>query len=312
VTIGEHVERFGGLSVVTYSPEGGVASPRSNAFRLSLDWEAFDEGQKFSDLFSAFVSDPACVEVAALIIGDWGGVGQGEGSEPVIEALVSARDRLPKLKSLFIGELTVEESEISWINQSDVSPLFEAFPQLEELWLRGGNGLSLGRPRHQKLTTLVIETGGMPATIVREIATADLPSLRHLELWLGDDGYGNDVTTEDLQTLLTAPCFQKLNYVGLKNDCHADATAKLLAASDMPATIEQLDLSMGTLGDEGASALLASGWLRRLKKLDIHHHYVSPEQIERLKAVVPEVDASDPCEPDTWNGESNRYVAVSE
>jgi hypothetical protein len=250
--------------------------------------------------------------VQALIVGDWGGAGQGEGSAPVVEALVSARDRLPKLRALFLGEMVCEESEISWITQSDVSPLFNAFPKLEELWLRGGNGLSIGRPRHPNLRKLVIETGGMPASLVREVASAELPKLEHLELWLGDDGYGNDIENDDLKTLLAKMQFPNLKYLGLRDDCRADETAKVLAEVGIPATLEHLDLSLGVLGDEGAQALAGSKWIGALKKLDIHRHYVSPRAVEQLKKAGPKVDDSDRQEPDEYNGELYRYVAVSE
>jgi hypothetical protein len=313
MTIGEHIEQFGGLKVYQYTPDDGISAPQEHAYRLGLDWDAFDSGETFIDRFAAFVADPACTEVQSLIIGDWGGAGQGEGSAPVVEGLVSARERLPKLRALFIGEMTVDESEISWITQSDVSPLFEAFPNLEELWLRGGNGLSIGRPRHAKLRKLVIETGGMPTSLVREVASAELPQLEHLELWLGDDGYGNDVSNHDLKSLLTANRFPNLKYLGLRDDCNADETAKLLAAVGIPTTVKHLDLSLGTLGDDGARALADSEWVGSLAKLDIHHHYVSPQVVGQLKKAIAEVDDRDPREPDDWgDGDLHRYVAVSE
>jgi hypothetical protein len=312
VTINNHLTVFEDLPVAEFTGEGCVPSTASNAIRLSLDWDAFDKGKTFIDLFASFLADPSCVEVQALLIGDWGGAGQGDGSAPVVEALVSGHDRLKKLRALFLGEITVSESEISWINQSDVSPLFHAFPNLSTLCLRGGEGLSLGRPQHERLRKLVIETGGMPSTVVREVASAKLPQLEHLELWLGDDGYGNDVSTEDIRLLLTeGPC-QRLSYLGLRDDCNADETAKLLAGTKPPATLVSLDLSLGTLGDEGAAALATSGWIRQLKKLDVHHHYVSPGIVAQLRSLIPEVNADDVQEPDDWDGQPHRYVAVAE
>ncbi len=167
MTIGAHLETFAGLPVRDYSLESGLASGAGAAYRLAIDYQAHEDGQKFEDLLAAFTADAACPSVQALLIGDWGGSGMGDGSEPVVEALVNVRDRLPNLRALFLGEITFDESEISWINQSDVSPLLTAFPQLEELWVRGGISLSLGHPRHANLRKLVIETGGMSADIVR-------------------------------------------------------------------------------------------------------------------------------------------------
>jgi hypothetical protein len=39
---------------------------------------------------------------------------------------------------------------------------------------------------------------------------------------------------------------------------------------------------------------------------------VSGEVVAQLKKLVPDVDDSEQCEPDMWNGEPHRYVAVSE
>ncbi len=44
------------------------------------------------------------------------------------------------------------------------------------------------------LVALTIESGGLPAAVVREVASAHLPALEHLELWLGEENYGGDAT----------------------------------------------------------------------------------------------------------------------
>ena len=77
------------------------------------------------------------------------------------------------------------------------------------------------------------------------------------------------------------------------------------------AQLEVLDLSMGTLGNEGAEALLENPAIRGLRLLDIHHHYVSPGLVEKLRGAGIEVDASEPLE-DNDEDEGCRYVAVSE
>jgi hypothetical protein len=65
-----------------------------------------------------------------------------------------------------------------------------------------------------------------------------------------------------------------------------------------------LDLSLGALTDRGAEALLAAPGLARLKKLDIHHHFVSPALVQRLMALGIQVDARD--------SDAHRYVAHAE
>lgn len=312
MTIHDHLQQFAGLPVHQFSPDQPLPTPPNVAVRIAIDWEAHEEGQTFEEVFSALLNDPASGEIRALIIGDWGAAGEGNNSEAVVEALVSARDKLPNLRALFLGEMTMEESEISWIIQSDVSPIFAAFPQLETFYIRGGESLSLGRPQHESLRELVIETGGMSREIVREVTAARLPALVHLELWLGDSAYGNDIEPEDIEALLSDGPVANLQYLGLRDDIHADVTARVVAEKGIPGSVEVLDLSLGTLTDEGAQALAGCDWLKSLKKLDVHFHYISPPVIEQLKAIVPEVDASNVQEADNYDGEIYRYVAVSE
>src|SRR5207248_3315522 len=78
-------------------------------------------------------------------------------SNDVIQLLASKKDRLSNLAAIYIGDITSEENEISWIHQSDLSPLLEAFPKLQLLRSRGGDGLEIKSPNHQNLRGLAIE-----------------------------------------------------------------------------------------------------------------------------------------------------------
>jgi len=83
-----------------------------------------------------------------------------------------------------------------------------------------------------------------------------------------------------------------------------------------------VDLSLGTLTDEGARVLLGAPVFRGLARLDLHHHYLSEEMAERVRAEFTasgvEVDVSAPreaeAEVDGYDGETHvhRYSAVSE
>lgn len=311
--ISEHLDEFAGLPVADFDPEEYLETPDERAWRLSINYDESEEGKSFGDKLAALLDDPRSKEVVALVVGCWESAWEGTDSSELIESLVSARDRLPNLRALFVGDIISEETEISWIHQSDVSALFGAFPALEELWIRGGDTLSLGRPSHAGLKKLVIQSGGLAARVVREVGTADLPALEHLELWLGDDNYGNDVTPADLAPILSGKLFPRLRYLGLRDDAHADETAAALATSPIVERIEALDLSMGTLGDAGAEALLKNPALARLKQIDLHHHYLSDAMMERFRRLGPEVDLDEQEQADVdADGRSYRYVSVSE
>ena len=57
---------------------------------------------------------------------------------------------------------------------------------------------------------------------------------------------------------------------------------------------------------------MASPLVARLKKLDLHHHYLSDAMMERLKALPVEVDLSGKEKESVYGDEVSRYIAVSE
>ena len=147
---------------------------------------------------------------------------------------------------------------------------------------------------------------------MRGLARADLPELEHLEIYLGTDDYGANVTPEDLQPILDGQVFPKLKYLGLRNSHIADEVAKAVADAPILNRIDVLDLSLGILGDEGAQALLESPLMANLSLLDLHWHYLTDAMQAKLKSLPCEVDVSEAQSGDEWDGEVYRYVAVSE
>ena len=147
---------------------------------------------------------------------------------------------------------------------------------------------------------------------IGEVAAAELPELEHLELWLGTANYGGIENPDSLKPLLAGDRFPKLRYLGLRDSEIADAIAQLVADAPLLDSLQVLDLSLGTLSDAGAKALVASAKIRGLQTLDIHHHYVSPAMVRQLQQLGIDVDASEPKEPEKYNGEEYRYVALSE
>jgi hypothetical protein len=308
LSINEHADEFAGLPVRDFDPEAGIEDPEGTIYRLAVDYDSEDP---LLVLLARFLEDPDASRVPGLIIGAWQADDSQASSGPIVEALVAARDVLPNLRALFLGDIISEENEISWIQQSDVTALFDAYPDLEHFRVRGGMGLVIGKLRHENLQSLVIESGGLDGEVVRGIGASDLPRLEHLELWLGTENYGGNVTLEDLGPILLDR-FPSLRRLGLRNVEGADAIAEAVAKAPVTARIEVLDLSMGDLGDEGARALAASPGVAGLKRLDIHHHFVSDEAVAGLKGLGIDVEAGDRREPYEWDDEGHRYTAVSE
>jgi hypothetical protein len=307
--ISEHVDHWLGYPVKLFdskTAKKGVQEYSKVIYRLALDWDA-EVG--FPELFERFLDHPKVAETPAIIIGQFHGDDPETGSDEVVQLLVSARDRLPNLRGIFLADIISEENEISWIHQSDVSPIFNAFPGLEHLRLRGGDGLSLGpHSAHERLKSLIIEAGGLSANVLQEVASSHFPALEHLELWLGSDEYGGDAAVDDLQPILTGGLFPKLKYLGLRDSEFVDQIAGVLNISPVLNQLETLDLSLGTLSDDGGQALLETPQLKALKHLDLHHHYLSDDMMARLKAMYPGVNLDDAEEDD----DGSRFVAVSE
>jgi len=306
----EYATRHTG-TIVDWPPESDHYDPARALYRIRLSYEEGEAGVRWVDKFAGFLDHPVSETISDLVVGAWC-LYSDEDSTEVVEALVAARNELPNLEGLFLGDISSEESEISWINQSDISPLFNAYLALEHFCVRGGTGLRFGALRHERLKSLIVQSGGLGRDTVRELATAHLPVLEYLELWLGDPNYGGDATVDDLRPILSGQGFPKLSYLGLCDSMITDDIAVALDGAPILERIRVLDLSMGTLGDAGAEALLANPAISRLEKLDIHHHYCSDAVVARLKDLGIEVDTSDRQREDEYGGESWRYVAVGE
>jgi hypothetical protein len=306
VTINDHLTTFAGLPVVAWDHEESPPDPAAVAWRLDVEIVEVEE-MKFAEIFEQLLERTGDAGPTALIVGNWGEA--FERPFPV-DLFVRNSARLGGLRALFIGEMTAEQCEISWIQHGDITPLLQAFPALEHLWVRGAEGLELSPMRHEGLRELVLESGGLPATVVRAIGACDLPQLTRLELWLGVSEYGGDARADDLAPILAGRSLPALTRLGLRNAEIADEVAAAVAAAPVVGRLAELDLSMGVLSDTGAEALLAGQPLTHLKTLGLSHHFMTPELAQRLVDELPGVfvDVSDRQEEEEWG----RYTAVAE
>ncbi|WP_138755207.1 STM4015 family protein [Paenibacillus sinopodophylli] len=265
--------------------------------RLSVGYDEYEEGARMSSLIEKLASSPDGQQLSILTIGDWGQAYENS-PDSFIETLISHKDSFPNLTKLFIGDMGFEECEVSWINQTNLSPLLAAFPNLKSLTVKGSQDLSLQPLAHEKLEELVIICGGLPKSVLEEIISAKLPELRKLELYLGVDNYGFDGGIEDVLPLLKGDLFPKLKYLGLKDSEIQDEVAIAAASAPVLDQLDTLDLSYGTLTDEGGEALLASERIKKLKHLDLSYHYMSDELVLRFQQSGLPVDVKDQQESD--------------
>ena len=143
---------FVGQRVLDYDPEKPARSDVAYRFRGDYETNAVLEH------LAHFAATEAAGQCSALVIGAWQGGDSSTDSSEVIAALVQHKASFPRLIALYLGDITYEENEMSWIQQSDLSPLLEAYPQLQLLRTRGGEGLAISRPQHGNLRALAMET----------------------------------------------------------------------------------------------------------------------------------------------------------
>jgi hypothetical protein len=303
MTISERTETFFGKTVKDFEPGTTPSSSPGTVYRLSLEYDA---EMSMEALVSDFLesSDKAALE--ALIIGSWGD-SASESPAAVLALLAEQAPQLPNFKALFVGDMTFEECEISWITQGDYAPLLKAFPKLQSLRIRGSTELVFPSVDHAGLRELTIECGGLPATVLNALGRCSLPALASLELWIGVDSYGFDGDLALVRRVVDHLRTPTLRALRLRDAEIADQIAQWLSGEAWIAQLDTLDLSLGTLGDIGAKALLASPQVRGLARVDLSHHYISADLQSQLTAAIAGVVLADAQDDD-----EDRYVAVGE
>ncbi|MFB7470360.1 STM4015 family protein [Kitasatospora sp. NPDC056184] len=321
MTVNNHIEEFHGLPVfdfVTAVDEGAeLPEPAAAAWKIAVEFEA---DQDWTARWQQFLDRVDTSRVTAVVIGEWSQDGPESFAGP-LAAILGAAERLPALRGLFIGDITFEENEISWIEMVDVTPVLTTFPLLTELVVRGSceesvegegesEGMGLQPVKHEHLRALRFESGGLPREVPQAVAASELPALERLEFWLGVANYGGTTELADLEPFLDGARFPALRHLGLQNSEIEDEIAAAVAHAPVVPRLESLNLSMGVFTDQGATALLEGQPLTHLKALDLHHHYLTDAMQQRLREALPGVaiDLSGAGEPDDrW-----RYVAVAE
>lgn len=303
---------FAGKPIVMFAPNQTPPNPTTDAIGLSTygEWTDFEE-HDISEYFELFFNQAWVTEVDTLVINALK-MDMGSGFDKAVDLIVTNKDKLPKLKAIFLGNVAQEESEISWIGTTNVVPLLENFPQLEILKVRGA-GAELANNTQHNLKQLIVESGGINGETVNQLLTGYFPQLEHLELWLGDSNYGNGINPDSLTNLWQGTLFPSLKYLGLRNNDATDLFIPSIINAPLINRLGVLDLSLGILKDDGAEPLLTATSLLHLSLLDLHHHYLSSEMMEKLKALPINIDLSEKVEPYKYSdGDEYYYTFIAE
>lgn len=276
------------------------------------EWEDFEDTERDAKtLLKEILSDPKLPELEEIIIGCWGEC-YDNSAQPIINGIVAHKEAFGHIKSLFVGDMEMEECEVSWIEQADYSKLWEALPQLEKLTIKGSQELQLGEIHHEHLKELEIICGGLPQNVLQSLIQAELPNLTELTLYIGIEDYGFDGSLQDICDLLAKP-LPKVTKLALLDSEIQDEIVDVLMKSDYMKQVTELSLGMGSLSDVGGKLLLEEVPKHsNIVLLDLEYHYMSDEMMEKLKQLPIEVNVEDQQDDDEFNGRIYRYPMLTE
>jgi uncharacterized protein (TIGR02996 family) len=203
--------------------------------------------------------------------------------------------------------------DISNTDSGDLPQIYPWLGALEVLDIHMGL-IELGKMELPSLRALDIVTGGLTADNLASIRDAAWPKLERLSIYIGsaDNDYGCNVQLTDVRELIEKLQAPHLVHLGLANSSLADEIVVPLARSPLLRRLRSIDLSHGTLGDDGARAILEhADAFRHLESINLGMSYIVDEDVlAGLRRLGPKVDVSDQQEPGE-DGE-DRYVQIAE
>ncbi len=288
-----------------FNPKVGIADPVGTAY--VVESKKVSSGNNFKlHQFYALLQDSQAKKLEALKcpIKDnyWN---RRKDFYAFVNALVEAREQLPNLKALFIGDSEQYSSGKFKIYICNIHPLLKAYPKLEVLKLRGridddnflkahpyleilqirsdvdGSVVQLKPLKHNYLKTLIIEASDISDSNLAQICNLDLPSLEYFELWLGRQVTAK-AAIDGLNPVLSGQSCPNLVYLGLIGSENTNAIAKAVTEAPIIEQIRVLDLSGGTLSNAGALALLNCPAVNRLHTLNVSENRLPANMIQQL------------------------------
>ena len=223
-------------------------------------------------------------------------------------------DAIGKKAPATIRKITFGDNidQISWHHTGDLGKLWKSVPNLRTLDIETGE-FEVGKMVAPKLEKARFITGGLSSSCGKNIATATMPNIKHLEIYYGTDDYGGDCSIKQVKPLLDRTDLPKLEYLGLKNSMFQNDLAKAIPTAKILKQLKTLDLSLGTMTDEGAEALAAHpDAFKHLDVLDLTRNFLSKKGIALVKNLAKKVITADQEQGDEDGEETHYYVSVAE
>ncbi|HWU86697.1 MAG TPA: hypothetical protein VN253_05465, partial [Kofleriaceae bacterium] len=279
----------------------------ANTFERSRSHEGERESVEIERVLGLLLDEPSARFLRELTVGivtyednGYGGIARTLGKR-----------YLPQLRSLFLGDFHSEETELNWSSLDDVQPMYAALPNLRALKVRSGS-MTLGAIVLPRLERFEVITGGLDSKAARSIAAAVWPSLRALSIQVGPSGHGDATAkAKDFQPVLDGAGLPRLVHLGLTNLDYTDALIEPLAHAKVLPQLEELDLKMGTLSDDGARLLYRyQKAFAHLRRIDVDDNYLTRDGERLLKSTKLPFDFGE--QRDDEGDPENRYASAYE
>ena len=150
--------------------------------------------------------------------------------------------------------------------------------------------------------------------LIDEMANiGQIPNLEKLVLYVGVEDYGFEGDIEIFRPLFSKERFPKLTYLGLVNSEEQDSIVEMFLESDILPQLETMDISAGTLKDEGAQLLLDNmDKIAHLKFINMRYNYLSKDMKKQLQNLPMKIDIAETEEADEYDGELWYYPMITE
>jgi len=237
--------------------------------------------------------------------------------DTVIPTLVGS-GTLPLLRVLDLTPDAEFMDQDSWRAVGDLSKLWAIAPQLREVRLKGsgndGESTTLGTVVAPFLEKFIHISSGLSKAVPVSLGKATLPELRHLELYIGQEDYGNTCKVKSFAGIFEGKGLPRLEYLAIANSDWEKELIAALAKAPIVKRLKTLDLTKGVMWREAAQALLEhASAFRHLELLDLSDNYFDAESCKAIKKAIPCANVDDQKESDDpEDGESHRYVTVGE
>jgi len=276
---------------------------------VASSYERHDEGADYNgeEALRDFLAHPSTLFLEDMTVGilDFEGNGYSE-----LFMLLAAHPK-PLLRKLYVGAFNSEDTELNWSSIGTTTPLWAegVVPSLENLTLRSGS-MDLTGIRGPEMKELHLITGGLDNASLKSVMDAEWPKLEKLTLQLGRE---KTFEASELAALYEGKRFPALKHLAIQNTEISDSIAAEIVTSAVIKQLESLDLTLGTLGDEGAQSLLDSKEsLKHLKRLDLSESWITKSMVARLSEAKLCEALFTMGQQDDRGDPNNRYISAYE